>query len=222
MKGKVDIVSASGEIIRRLFNSISEPSGGKGYRVEHSQRVKTYIEKFILNPELSLYNIDRDMVLGAGILHDIGDLARVKDSEIDYSVSIDHARAGSNYARTELMKYSFSTNLIEGICEIIENHHSYNKGASIETKLVQDADLIDESGILNVWQMFSFSIATERTLEKTLEYWNSKGKKRKEKCIDLCNFNFTKQYAKTRFDRFNKFIEDIYIETSGGDFTIKI
>lgn len=217
MKNKNNIISVSEDIIRRLFKSISEPSGGIGYRVDHSLRVKKYLEIFLSDPEISSYELDKETVISAGILHDIGDLARVKNSVIDYSVDIDHAKIGSKYAQEELFNYGFEHRRISKICKIIEDHHNYNISTNVETKLVQDADQLDEVGVLNVWQIFGYSTNKQRSLEGTLTYWLSEGKARKLKCIEQCNFSFTKQYARDRFNKLDEFMTEIIQEASGND-----
>lgn len=217
MKNKLNIIDASEEIMSRLFNLISEPSGGVGYRIDHSLRVKRYLEIFLTNSEIGDNNLDKEVLISAGILHDIGDLARVKNSIIDYSSNIDHAKTGTKYIREELSKFNFEDGKISKICKIIEGHHDYGFSTDIETKLVQDADLLDEVGVINIWQMFSYSANKQRSLDGTLDYWLSEGAARKIECIKKCNFAFTKRYARDRFNKLNEFMTEIIREKSGAD-----
>lgn len=200
------IVNQAEAVLHRSFDEISEPAGGKGYRVEHALRVKTYLTKFIENQEVSDQNINATALLVAGILHDIGDAKRVINGSIDYSVKIDHAQAGADLARTELTKFVDDQALIEKIVAIIANHHHYGDEVDIETKLLQDADQLDELGYLNFWQMFQYSLSKGRNLSDTIRYWHEDGIARKHKCVETCNFTFTKTIAEKRLAKMRTFM----------------
>lgn len=205
------------KIIEEKFFNISEPAGGPGYRILHAKRVYRYLSNIFKQQRKELENVNKDAVLAGGILHDIGDLERVTDNNIDYSSQIDHSKSGAKIVKKELRKYNLQPSLINSIAEIIKNHHSYNPSNSIETKLVQDADLLDELGLINVWQMFSYSYNSGRNLEKTIDYWNEEGFKRKKSCIENCNFDFTKKIAENRLREMTNFFKVLQKENESED-----
>lgn len=211
------IVIQAEAVLHRSFDKISEPAGGRGYRVEHALRVKTYLTNFIENQEVSGQNINATALLVAGILHDIGDVKRIINGSIDYSVKIDHAQAGADLARTELTKFVDDQDLIEKIVAIIANHHHYGDEVDIETKLLQDADQLDELGYLNFWQMFQYSLSKGRNLTDTIKYWHGDGLLRKQKCVDTCNFAFTRVYAEKRLAKMVVFVDELSKEIELSD-----
>jgi len=208
----MDVVKIALKIIEEKFSDISEPAGGPGYRVLHAKRVYKYISNVIGKDMPELKGIDKKAVLVAGILHDIGDLDRIANGSIDYSNKIDHAKSGSRIVKEELKKYGTDNNLVNSIAEIIKNHHNYNNNYSKEIKLVQDSDLLDELGLINVWQMFSYSYNSGRSLEETTTYWQKEGYKRKKDCVNNCNFDFTKKIAERRLGEMTAFFKTLQKE----------
>jgi len=211
------LIEISDKIIEDNFSDVFEPAGGKGYRVLHARRVGNYIREFIDKNDEFTSSSDKDVIIAAGILHDIGDLAKIKNKTIDYSIKLDHSIAGAEKIQEELLKHKIDINKINLISEIVRNHHNYNKKHTNEIKLVQDADQIDELGLINVWQMFLFSANTERSFEKTLDYWKDEGLKRKKECVKNMNFDFSKIFARKRYELMIDFFQELEKENGMKD-----
>lgn len=211
------LIEQTEQVLHRYFDNVSEPAGGKGYRVEHAMRVKNAVAKFAEHPEVAKQDINLDALLVAALLHDIGDIKKVVEGSIDYSVEIDHPQAGAEVAKKELGNITDDKQLVEKVAEIILNHHNYGGDVSIEAKLLQDADQIDELGQINFWQMFQFSYHKARNLTDTIAYWHMDGIKRKEQCLSTCNFDFTRKLAKRRLDKMREMIVEIETEINLGD-----
>lgn len=211
---KSELIKKTEAILYRYFDEVTEPAGGKGYRVEHAMRVKNVVAKFAKHPEVAKEDINLNALLVAALLHDIGDIKKVVNGSIDYSVEIDHPQAGAEVAKKELGVITDDQQLIEKVSEIILNHHNYGGNVSIETKLLQDSDQIDELGVLNFFQMFQFSYHKARNLTDTLAYWHMDGIKRKEQCVAHCNFDFTRKLARQRLTKMKETINEIEREIS--------
>lgn len=207
-------------IIKEKFSKISEPAGGVGYRVDHAIRVANYLKVILNLDEIKKLNLDKSVIISAGLLHDMGDIARVQGNSICYTQNIDHAKVGGGIIIKELKKYHVDSDMINRIVEIIINHHEYDMNQNNETKLIQDADTLDELGVLNIWQMFNYSANKGRTLRETIEYWSSEGIARKKCCVELCNFEFSKKWAQARFNEMQKFFSYMDKEVAGTDLTI--
>jgi len=82
---------------------------------------------------------------------------------------------------------------------------------------LQDADQLDELGYLNFWQMFQYSFSKGRNLTETIMYWHEDGLKRKEQCVNSCNFNFTRQLARKRLKKMQDMIDEITKESTLDD-----
>ena len=90
--------------------------------------------------------IDCDILYTAGLFHDIG-----KGNDL-------HNEVGANLTRNLLSGIVTSTEL-DTICDVIRYHNQREKSDSFSdyVKLVQDADLIDHVGLIDVWMAFYWS-----------------------------------------------------------------
>lgn len=84
------------------------------------------------------------MVIASAILHDIG----IPESERKYGSSAGHYQEveGPPIARRILEKYDLLKAFIDEVCEIIGNHHSPGKVATINFRIVYDADCLVNFG----------------------------------------------------------------------------
>jgi uncharacterized protein len=104
-------------------------------------------------PEL----VDREVLELAVLLHDIG---RISGDE-------GYARRSAEIARIILELANHSRDRIERVVETIQAH-SFSEGfkpASIEAKVLSDADKLDTLGAIGVARVFAFSGAKGRSLD---------------------------------------------------------
>ena len=108
-------------------------------RFTHSIRVMKWCERL-----LEEIPADRNSVIPAAILHDIG-----------YAISAaDHAKQGAIMAHGFLTNQDCSPMLADSISELIANHSTKNLDPlkmSNELMILQDADCLDEIGALTVF-----------------------------------------------------------------------
>ena len=90
----------------------------------------------------------------AALLHDIG---RNKESRSRGSVC--HAELGASMAKPILTKLGYDTNTIEAICHCIRAHRfrSSTRPASLEAKILFDADKLDSIGAIGIGRAFLFA-----------------------------------------------------------------
>jgi uncharacterized protein len=145
-----------------------------------------------------------DLLYAAGLFHDCA-----KDDEED------HAAAGAVRA----------VDYLEGIAEakdipVIEHAiHMHNKrdepGTDLE-KILQDADIIDHFGTIEVWLNVSYSVlggeGPERSLEFYDHYWNGMIKELRE----MLNFDLSKAIFDDRIRFNNEFVARLRVESEGG------
>ncbi len=76
----------------------------------------------------------------SGILHDIG----IKEAEIKYSSSAGpyQEKEGPAVARNIMEKYPIETEVIDRVCFIVGNHHSYNKIDGKDFQILVEADFL--------------------------------------------------------------------------------
>ena len=105
-------------------------------RIQHALRVTEYAEH-ILQYE---GNADKDVVLAAAILHDIG----IHEAERKYGSSAGKYQEieGPPIARKLMLLEEVPEEQIEEVCRIIAHHHTPGIVNTINFKVLYDADLI--------------------------------------------------------------------------------
>jgi len=208
------------KVAKNIFRPITEYGGGLGYRFEHSCRVLSYAKMIVLVQELKNQKINVQAVYIAALFHDIGDLVRLdKNKFMDYqggpdiNIEVEGARLLPKY----IGKITDSKTMNRAQ-ELIAMHFDYSS-KDIENWIIQDADNLDELGLLNLWRMFTYSSAVKRSLNKTLEFWEREEfKSKKNKVLKMFHFKVTKQWALIRLNRMTKAMDQLKLEHLGSDF----
>jgi HD superfamily phosphodiesterase/DNA-directed RNA polymerase subunit RPC12/RpoP len=104
-------------------------------RIGHAGRVARYAEKIGKKEKANLA-----VVLCAAYLHDIG----IKKAQEKYgSVKPEYQhKEGPPVARTILENLGAKQQLIDEVCDIIARHHQPDKNATLDFKVVYDADML--------------------------------------------------------------------------------
>ncbi|OGO30533.1 MAG: hypothetical protein A2Z29_11175 [Chloroflexi bacterium RBG_16_56_11] len=116
-----------------LLRTMEDYFGDDSRRINHARRVTAYAERL-----LEVEGGDYPIVVGAGVLHDIG----IHEAERK------HHSSGGKYqeiegppiARGILNRLGFEKAQVDEICEIIAHHHSPGKINSANFKILYDAD----------------------------------------------------------------------------------
>jgi len=107
-------------------------------RINHFIKVYEYAN-IILSDE-DLIGKEAFIVKNAALMHDIG----IKNSEIKYNTSIGkyQEKEGPPEAKLIMEKLDFKEDVIERICYLVGNHHSYHKVNGIDFQILIEADFI--------------------------------------------------------------------------------
>jgi uncharacterized protein len=92
----------------------------------------------------------------AALLHDI---ARAQEERGE---CINHAIKGGELAREILAKYNLSDDIIEQIVYCIQNHRSNQKGETLESKILRDADKLDCLGAISISRIIASSLQSRQ------------------------------------------------------------
>jgi len=105
-------------------------------RIQHALRVTEYAERIFQYEK----NADRDVVLAAAILHDIG----IHEAERKYGSSQGKYQEieGPPIARKIMFEEELPDKLVDEVCQIIAHHHTPGVLNADNFKVVYDADLI--------------------------------------------------------------------------------
>jgi len=124
------------ELKARLIRRMKEYFGEDERRVRHALRVTGYAESILQHER----GADRDIVIAAAILHDIG----IHEAERKHGSSAGRYQEieGPPIARELMLQERVPESMIEEVCQIIAHHHTPGVGDTINFKVVYDADLI--------------------------------------------------------------------------------
>ncbi len=186
------IIESAKLYIHEIFKENSD-----GHDVNHSLRV--YRNALEIAQGYPGCNIT---IIGvAALLHDVDDhkLFHTKDNM---------------HARDFLAKYGMDNEQIELILEIINGvSFSKNKGtqpATLEGKIVQDADRLDAIGAIGIARTFAYGGKAGRTLESSIQHFHEKLLLLK----DTMNTEEAKRIAEKRHEFMEDFLAEYQEETT--------
>jgi len=107
-------------------------------RINHALNVYSFSK--IISEKESITKKKSQVIYIAAILHDIG----IKKAEEKYSSSAGEyqEQEGPPVAREILDQYDFSDNILDRVCFLIGNHHSYDKIDGIDFQILVEADFL--------------------------------------------------------------------------------
>ena len=184
------IIEAAKLYLKDIFNGNSD-----GHDLDHSLRVYHNALKIAESyPECNLM-----AVALASLLHDVDD-HKLFNTENNMN------------ARRFLTDQHVKTADVELICEII-NGVSFSKNkdscpASIEGKIVQDADRLDAMGAIGIARTFAYGGKNGRTLDSSLQHFQDKLLLLKDKM----NTEEAKQMSEIRHTYLEEFLNEFHRE----------
>lgn len=202
------------DILKNIFIDYSEAGGGKGYRFSHSIRVMRYCSNFLKIPFFKKMKLDREATLIAALFHDIGKIeATTKKREIKYNSYGDkyHEKIGAFIVNKFLKRVIKDANFRTKISKIIEEFKE-KEPKFLETKLIRDADRLDNYGVIKIWRTITYAQYQNRQIDRVYEYWEGEGRKKAKKELSHFHFKPIKSLAVKRFKKLDKLIKEIKIE----------
>ncbi len=123
---------------QQIINDMIRYFGKDVRRINHALKVYSLCNAIGGLEELE--EKDRQVVLLSGILHDIG----IKEAERKYNSSAGpyQEKEGPAIAREILEKNSIASAIIERVCFLIGNHHSYNNIDGLDFQILVEADFL--------------------------------------------------------------------------------
>ncbi|NJD03466.1 MAG: HD domain-containing protein [Ruminiclostridium sp.] len=114
------------------------------------------------------YAVDKDVLVAAAMLHDIGRDAQFKDPERD------HAVVGADMAYDYLLEIGWDGNKASHVRDCIAAHRyrSSNPPVSIEAKILFDADKLDAAGTMGIARTLMYNGIVSRQLYSVDENGN--------------------------------------------------
>lgn len=125
-------------IVSKIMEEMIIYFDGDVRRINHALKVYGF-SKTIGELE-RLHEEDQVILELSSILHDIG----IKNSEIKYNSAAGNYQEleGPPVAKDLLTKYSLEADIVDRVCFLIGNHHSYNKIDKIDFQILVEADFL--------------------------------------------------------------------------------
>lgn len=145
-------------------------------------------------------SIDHDLLYIAGLFHDIG-----KGQDPHNVVGADRTR--------ELLAHLVPDEDLNIICDAVRSHNQRKKSDDFSAydKLVQDADLIDHVGPIDVWMAFYWSGAHSESIHDHIAYCKGDDCKRfQEGMRTNLNFDFSREVLEERSRSSNQFFSEFH------------
>jgi len=111
--------------------------------------------------------VDSDVLKVAALLHDV---AKHLEKEDDSS---DHGDVGASMAESFLKFLGFKEEMILSVCHAIRVHTHREEPASIEAKILHDADFLDKLGAVGIATIFVKACLTNTTIEEVAEAYEA-------------------------------------------------
>ena len=204
------------EILKSLFGEAVEKAGGKGHRFYHQIRVAHYCEK--LAKKLGLPDEKIDNLILAALYHDIGKAPRIKeDGTLDGSQKADD-KHGDHTDKNHVLS------LLKQYLSYLQDERKLSIVSDIiaskelkESKILSDADNLDEVGLVNIWKMFTFGGTCKVSIEETLDYYFKDPSRLVKKAERLFNFECSKKIASERERKVDYVLTKLKEELEGED-----
>ncbi|MCL4367100.1 HD domain-containing protein [Patescibacteria group bacterium] len=190
------------KIMRNYCQGFDEQAGGKNYRLYHQLRVAEAALKILKSGELS--EASEKIVVLASLFHDIGKIAILKENntnifmydEESMAKQKEHEAVGQKVL-AELLSGLLTTQEITQIQQAIDSNVS-DQERTPESKILSDADYLDELGVLNVYRMVTFAQFAHRDIQDTIRYWFEVDRTAKLAKVKNCYTPLAKREAQRR------------------------
>lgn len=197
-------INALQELAQKMMENRKAHLGReKGFIYYHGVRVSKVainLRKMIL-PEDSSYD---EILIVASLFHDVA-----KGIE-------PHGTYGSVLVK-EILKDYCTEEEINKISELIY-HHSLMKidnGYSDYIKIIQDADILDHFGSIEIWNNFQYYAHTDEPMHKSIEFYDNEFDDEVKKCRELLNYDVSRKIFDDKISFVHSFVDRFKKEVAG-------
>lgn len=125
-------------VVTKLINNMIDYYQNDTRRINHFLKVYSYANIIAENEKVD--QKIKEIIEISSILHDIG----IKKSEEKYNSSAGHYQEieGPPIAKNMMKKHNISEEIIERVCFLIGNHHTYTRIDGMDYQILIEADFI--------------------------------------------------------------------------------
>jgi uncharacterized protein len=186
-----------------LLQCQSHPRREPGWAYRHGMRTANLALwlRERLFPEITQMD---DILYAAALFHDCA-----KDDETD------HAEAGSIRAQ-QYLRGIVDEHDMPVVSHAIFMHNKRGQESTDLEKLLQDADIIDHFGTIEVWLNISYSVLGGEGPERSLMFYETEWEKMVAELRTLFNFELSTKVYNDRIAYNDEFIRRLKVESMGG------
>ncbi len=119
----------------KLIKELEDYFAGDTKRIRHAKKVLKFTQKLLKKEKA-----DRDIVIAASVLHDVG--IKIAEKKYGSSAGCYQEEEGPGIAKKILIRIGFKSKDIREICQIIAHHHSPGKVNTKNFSILYDADCL--------------------------------------------------------------------------------
>lgn len=197
------------EIIKNLAYELmkdrkAQPDREKGYIYYHGERVS----KLAIGLRKRLFPDDcshDEHIIAASLFHDIGKGFNP------------HEKYGAIVIK-DILRDFCSESDIEIIAELIGLHQGPRQDPNVSgyARIIQDADILDRMGTMQIWLNFCNSASKDLTVRHALDFYNNEFRNYAKDLRDILNYSFSEEIFDEKVSYMLAFIERLNIEAEGG------
>lgn len=190
---------------------------------EHSVRVARNAQLITRLPDVSDDSLSETVIVVAALYHDAGWAVRFRDGEVQRCDILvrpapeTHPDQGAMLMESSLAKL-VSAEVVGRAANVIRSLKRRD-AATLEARIVADADNLDEFGALALWPNIRRGALDGRGVQAALDTW----RRRKEyqfwtaRLNDSFHFGAVREFAQKRLEAYEKFMEALEIQHLGKD-----
>ncbi len=197
--------------VERLLSGIWE-SSGKGYRFMHSYRVFQLIDQMRHYTELEhATDINWPLLRIAGLCHDLG-LIKVEREMGRLDIFDDRVITAwidkhAGYA-TEIIRAEFADLLteeeLEQVCFLAAQHSNPDVTDNIVLRILQDADNLDERGLILLWRMSAVASNHDLSIGSQFNFYFQNRQAMWQETMGKLHFESSRQTALRRMQNMDQ------------------
>lgn len=200
------------EVLKQEFSDYYELGGGVNYRFHHLVSTLEHSRKIVEKEGMEL---DEEVLDVASLFHDIGRKEDIEDGHLDpMDTHKGHSGKGEEIVAEYIEDY-LNPDQISKVEKIIGNHHA--EPETVEGKVLQDADLLTNYGVKDLWRMIHYSSDKKRSMDEAFEYFWQTHLPRYIEDLEKFHFTVSRSLAKDRALRHQRTIRDMEKEDQARD-----
>lgn len=169
------------------------------YHGERTANLVISLRKLVLPEDSSM----DDILQAAAYFHDVA-----KGVE-------PHSKYGAILAE-EMLQDLCSKEELDKICELIRLHTSRKKGNCDDyAKLLQDADLLDHFGSIELWMGMHYAAAEDWNIDTLVDFYKGDFKEDADKNRSLINYEVSERIFDEKVEFTYKFVHRLIVENKG-------